>query len=70
MSDTVVEGGAPLKGCVYNFYRGGGRLPAPETPQRDEDLLQNCPDEIGSRFKANAAPDSFPVAFRERGIEG
>jgi TonB family protein len=70
VSDTVVEGGAPLKGCVYNFYRGGGRLPAPETPQRDEDLLQNCPDEIGSRFKANAAPDSFPVAFRERGIEG
>jgi len=70
VSDTVVEGGAPLKGCVYNFYRGGERLPAPALPEREDDPLQNCPAEVRTRFQARGAPESFPVAFRERGIEG
>lgn len=70
VSDTVVEGGAPLKGCVYDFYRGGERLPAPDLPEREDDPLQNCPAEVRTRFQARGAPESFPVAFRERGIEG
>ena len=70
VSATVVEGGAPLKGCVYNFYRNGESLPAPDFPIRDEDPLQVCPAEIGTRFKTRATPESFPNAFRERGIEG
>lgn len=70
VSETVVEGGAPLRGCVANFYRIGERLPAPDTPQRDEDPLQNCPAEIGERFRTRAAPETFPAAFRDRGIEG
>lgn len=70
VSNTIVQGGVPLKGCVFNFHRGGDRLPAPELPEREDDPLQNCPAEVRSRFQARGAPDSFPVAFRERGIEG
>lgn len=70
VSATVVEGGAPLKGCVYNFYRVGERLPAPNLPEREDDPLQNCPAEVSTRFQARGAPESFPTAFRERGIEG
>lgn len=70
VSNTVVQGGVPLKGCVFNFHRGGDRLPAPALPEREDDPLQNCPADVGSRFQARGAPDSFPAAFRERGIEG
>lgn len=70
VSETVVEGGAPLRGCVYNFYRNGERLPAPEMPQRQDDPLKDCPAEVDARFQARAAPESFPAAFRERGVEG
>jgi len=70
VSETVVEAGTPLKGCGYHRYRGGGRLPAPALPEREDDPLQNCPAEVRTRFQARGAPDSFPTAFRERGIEG
>lgn len=70
VSETVVQGGAPLRGCVANFYRIGERLPAPDLPEREDDPLQNCPAEVRTRFQARGAPESFPVAFRERGIEG
>ncbi|WP_428156407.1 TonB family protein [Brevundimonas sp.] len=70
VSESVVQSGAPLKGCVYNFYRNGERLPAPDLPTRDEDPLQVCPAEVGTRFQARGGPESFPRAFHERGIEG
>ena len=70
VSETVVQGGAPLRGCVANFYRIGERLPAPDLPEREDDQLQNCPAEVRTRFQARGAPETFPVAFRERGIEG
>lgn len=70
VSETVVQGGAPLRGCVANFYRTGERLPAPALPEREDDPLQNCPAEVRTRFQARGAPESFPAAFRERGVEG
>ncbi|TFW14096.1 hypothetical protein EGY25_02495 [Brevundimonas intermedia] len=70
LSETVVEGGAPLKGCVFNFYRNGENLPAPVMQQTSDDPLQNCPPEVGARFQARATPETYPQAFRDRGIEG
>ncbi|WP_426018242.1 TonB family protein [Brevundimonas sp. DWR2-3-1b1] len=70
ISETVLEGGVPLKGCVFNFYRTGENLPAPVMEQTSDDPLQNCPAEIGARFHARAAPETYPQAFRDRGIEG
>jgi len=70
LSETVVEGGEPLQGCVYNFFRNGPALPAPAMQEREDDPLQVCPAEISERFRAEGAPESFPRAFRERGVEG
>lgn len=70
VSETVVESGAPLKGCVFNFYRYGENLPAPVMQQTSDDPLQNCPPEVGARFQARATPETYPQAFRDRGIEG
>lgn len=70
VSETVVENGAPLKGCVFNFYRYGENLPAPVMQQTSDDPLQNCPPEVGARFQARATPETYPQAFRDRGIEG
>jgi TonB family protein len=68
--ETVVQSGTPLRGCVANFYRAGERLPAPDMPERADDPLQNCPDDVRTRFQTRRGSDLFPTAFRERGIEG
>ncbi|NSX32933.1 energy transducer TonB [Brevundimonas vesicularis] len=70
VSETFVESGAPLKGCVFNFYRYGENLRAPVMQQTSDDPLQNCPPEVGARFQARATPETYPQAFRDRGIEG
>ncbi len=70
VSETVVESGAPLKGCVFNFYRNGENLPAPVMQQISDDPRRNCPPEVGARFQARAESETYPQAFRDRGIEG
>ena len=63
--------GPALTGCVYNFYRNGGTLPAPDlTPEAEREApLQDCPPAIGDRLAVN--PDMrFPKAFQDRSIEG
>lgn len=70
VSETVVESGAPLKGCVFNFYRNGENLPAPVMQQISDDARQNCPPEVGARFQARVASETYPQAFRDRRIEG
>jgi outer membrane biosynthesis protein TonB len=70
VSETVAQGGPPLVGCVYNFYRSGPALPAPDVPSSPDDLLQDCPAEIGSRFRVGDAAATYASTFRSRGIEG
>lgn len=70
VSETVVQGGPPQKGCVYNFYRIGPALPAPEVPASSDDPLQVCPAEVDDRFHAQGQPRTYPRAFADRAIEG
>lgn len=70
VSETTIQAGQPMKGCVYNFYRTGDVLPAPPLPSRQEDPLQSCPADVGARFRARIDPESFPKPFRDRNIEG
>lgn len=69
VGETLLHPGPALKGCVYNFYRYGGLLEAPERPPTPEDPLKSCPAEINDRYKPR--PNlTFPDAFRRRSIEG
>lgn len=70
VSETVVQGGPPQKGCVYNFYRIGPALPAPDLPPSADDPLQVCPAEVEDRFHAQGLPRTYPRAFADRAIEG
>lgn len=69
-SATVLEGGAPLKGCVYNFHRIGPVLPAPPMPDRPDEPLGACPAEVRARLQIRPNPETYPKAFRDRQIEG
>lgn len=71
ISDSAARPGPARKGCVANYYRWGQPLAAPPiTPAHQrEDPLQNCPAEIGERFKARREP-IYPAAFSQRSIEG
>ncbi|WP_292226950.1 TonB C-terminal domain-containing protein [Brevundimonas sp.] len=70
VSATVVEGGAPLKGCVYNFYRTGPTLPAPAMPDRADEPLGSCPTDVRARLQIRPNPDTYPKGFNDRQIEG
>ncbi|MFN4040700.1 MAG: energy transducer TonB [Brevundimonas sp.] len=69
VGETLLHPGPALKGCVYNFYRYGGLLEAPERPPSPDDPLQACPAEIGDRYRPRANL-TFPEVFRRRSIEG
>lgn len=69
VAETVLHPGPPLKGCVYNFYRYGGLLQAPERPPTPDDPLKSCPAEINDRYSPRANL-TFPELFRRRSIEG
>ncbi|WP_395944565.1 TonB family protein [Brevundimonas sp.] len=71
ISDSSAKPGPARKGCVANYYRWGEPLPAPPLPPEDQrkDPLQNCPAEIGERFKARRDL-IYPAAFSQRSIEG
>ncbi len=56
VSETVVESGGPLKGCVFNFYRNGENLPAPVMRQISDDPLQNCPPKSARASKLARRP--------------
>lgn len=70
VSASLMEEGAPLKGCVASFYRRGPSLPAPAMPSRPDDPLQTCPAEVSARFQASNGRETYPRAFVERGVEG
>jgi len=70
VSETVVQPGPPQKGCVYNFFRIGPALLAPDLPPSADDPLQVCPPEVEDRFHAQGLPRTYPRAFADRAIEG
>ncbi len=69
-SATVLEGGAPLNGCVYNFHRIGPVLPATPMPDRPDEPLGACPADVRARLQIRPNPETYPKAFRDRQIEG
>lgn len=71
ISESAARPGPARKGCVANYYRWGAPLSAPPiTPEnKRDDPLQNCPAEIGERFKLRREP-VYPAAFNQRSIEG
>lgn len=68
VEQTVLQHGAPMKGCVYSFNRRGPALPAPAMPDLPPDPLQNCPAALLDQFAVRA--EGQPRAFRERNLEG
>lgn len=59
---------APRKGCIYNWYRRGLTVAAPEMPVPPADEDRRCPASVLASWRPN--PSSGPDVFRERGIEG
>lgn len=68
IAETVVREGEAVTGCVYNVFRRGAALPAPERAPAPDDRLAACPEAAARRFRPG--PDAYPEPFRRRGVEG
>lgn len=65
---SELEVGPAQSGCVYNWYRNGGVLPAPPMTQPPADPVSKCPAEVLAGFRVREG--QMPAAFRARGVEG